>query len=326
MGYAFSYARCAVPSDGGSSRDIVLLVDDKPETLGAVIEALEEANVTALIARDGPSALQILERIQPDLILLDAVMPTMDGFATCRKIKALPNMATTPVVFMTGLSDSEHVLEGLKAGGVDYVSKPVNPEEIIARITVHISNARMVAEARSALDTADQGVVAFRANGEVAWSSPHAAALLDLSPGAWKGANGEAQATWLRRAETAPITSHQDLELKIGKDAVLRLELISRSATGDILTRISVSEDRKPAEILETALGVTAREAEVLAWLANGKSNADIALILNLSPRTVTKHVEKILIKLGVENRTSAAAAAIRLMMAHGPKNKTNRG
>src|SRR3546814_4731691 len=79
-------------------------------------------------------------------------MPPPDGFETCRRIKANPLLGAIPVMFMTGLSDTAHVVEGLRAGGVDYVTKPIMLDELIARIHVHIANARMMRSAQAALD------------------------------------------------------------------------------------------------------------------------------------------------------------------------------
>lgn len=164
--------------DLGLGRGIVLVVDDSPDNLGVLIEALEAAGLTTLVARDGMAALDLLTRVEPDVILLDAVMPGIDGFETCRRIKQRPALATTPVVFMTGLSDRAHVAEALRAGGVDYVAKPVAPDELIARIAVHVVNARLITDARRALDAAGRGVAALSPDGAVVWATPRAEALL----------------------------------------------------------------------------------------------------------------------------------------------------
>ncbi|MEM8877801.1 MAG: helix-turn-helix transcriptional regulator, partial [Pseudomonadota bacterium] len=104
----------------------------------------------------------------------------------------------------------------------------------------------------------------------------------------------------------------RSMELKGSRDSNYSLQFIGKSAVGDILVRIRPLTEQNSAETLSNALPISVREGEVLAWLANGKSNRDIAEILELSPRTVTKHVEQIFLKLGVENRTAAAAIALR--------------
>src|SRR5688572_19408741 len=115
-------------------RDTVLVVDDTPESLGFLTDTLDGAGYTVLIATDGESALRLVDQITPDLVLLDAVMPGLDGFETCRRLKKKPSLAHLPVIFMTGLSETEHVVKGLAAGGVDYVAKPIVVEELLARM------------------------------------------------------------------------------------------------------------------------------------------------------------------------------------------------
>lgn len=296
-----------------TSRNIVLLVDDSPESLGQLIEALESAGFTTLVARDGQSALSILGRITPDLVLLDAIMPGLDGFDTCSRIKQRPELTTTPVIFMTGLSDSAHVLAGLKAGGVDYVTKPINHDELIARIAVHVANARMIATARQALDAAGYGVVAFRKDATVSWASPRAIDLLGATAEALDEPDRGALVNWLAQCAVQAVSRSPDLTLKAGTTGQdLRLVLLGRSGFGEILAR--VSSNTPVTATLSKELGLSMREAEVLTWLARGKANKDIAAILHLSPRTITKHVEQIFTKMGVENRTAAAALALRHM------------
>lgn len=301
----------------GIGRGIVLVVDDNPDTLGVVIEALEAADLTTLVARDGAAALDLLTRVEPDVILLDAVMPGMDGFETCRRIKQRPALATTPVVFMTGLSDRAHVAEALRAGGVDYLSKPVAPDELIARIVVHVVNARLIADARRALDAAGRGVIALSPDGDMVWATPRAEALLSRLTGSPE--TSDRLRRWLGKVGEAALSDAEPLDLGeikpgAGVEAEARLVIIGRAASGDILARVTPGPAVSPAAALSAALGVSEREGEVLAWVAQGKSNRDIAAILALSPRTVTKHVETIFAKIGVENRTAAAARAIRTL------------
>jgi DNA-binding NarL/FixJ family response regulator len=121
-----------------------------------IAEALDEAGYTVLVATDGATALKRLERITPDAVLLDACMPGMDGFETCRRLKQAPGMRTVPVIFMTGLAETERLVEGLSAGGIDYLVKPVVPDELVARLRAHLRVAReMNAAARAREDGAE---------------------------------------------------------------------------------------------------------------------------------------------------------------------------
>ncbi len=128
---------------------IVLIVDDTPDNLALLSDALDMAGYMVLVALDGASALERMQRRRPDVVLLDAMMPGLDGFETCRRIKAQAELADIPVLFMTALCDSEHVVEGFAAGGIDYVTKPIRPDEVLARVAAHLRTARSLQSARS---------------------------------------------------------------------------------------------------------------------------------------------------------------------------------
>jgi DNA-binding NarL/FixJ family response regulator len=295
------------PGRGG----VVLLVDDAPETLRPLVEALEAASMSALVARDARAAMALLDRLRPDAILLDAVMPGMDGFALCRLLKSRAELATTPVLFATGLSATENIVEGLRAGGLDYLVKPIAPDEMIARLSIHIANARMMAASQAALDAAGAAIVAFRRDGAVAWSSPSARAILER-PETRRA--GEAIAAWAAHAADRAASDCAPLRRETPDGRMLTLTLVGRTGAAETLARLAITDDAPVATRLSKAFPISGREAEVLSWVAKGKTNRDIAAILGLSPRTVNKHLEQVLAKLGVENRTAAAAAALRAL------------
>jgi DNA-binding response OmpR family regulator len=298
---------------------VVLVVDDSPDTLRMLTDALEEAGMTVLVALEGKQALAIGEKITPDVILLDAVMPSIDGFETCRRIKRHKSLAHVPVIFMTGLSDTQDIVKGLDAGGVDYVTKPIVPDELLARIRVHLANARLAYSARVALDASGRHLLATNAAGRVLWSTPQAAKLLELS---FNDFHGEGYVlppsvqTWLERRTRAHAKSAADeIPLDVTSSILkLRLSYVGQLAPEEILLRLIEGDVANDNLVLEVKLQLTPRESEVLMWVARGKSNRDIAEILKLSPRTVNKHLEQIYAKLGVENRTSAAALAVRTL------------
>ncbi|MGH8807814.1 MAG: two-component system response regulator [Noviherbaspirillum sp.] len=117
----------------------ILMVDDTPANLAMLAHVLEEHGHQVLVAQDGEEALQRVQFARPDLILLDVMMPGMDGFETCRRLKAQPELHSVPVIFMTALSDHSDKLAGFDAGGVDYVTKPFQIEEVLARVNTHLS-------------------------------------------------------------------------------------------------------------------------------------------------------------------------------------------
>ena len=156
-------------------RDIVLVVDDTPGNLSFLTDTLDHAGVTVLVATDGTSALSLVDQITPDLILMDAVMPGLDGFETCRRLKQDKQLTHVPVIFMTGLSESWHVVKGLEAGGVDYVTKPIVVDELLARIRVHLANARIAQGSRAALDATGRYLLSTDREGRLQWCTPRAA-------------------------------------------------------------------------------------------------------------------------------------------------------
>ncbi|RJE79004.1 DNA-binding response regulator [Paracoccus sp. JM45] len=289
---------------------MALIVDDDPGSVGMVSEALEDSGTTVIVARDGNRALELLGRIDPDVILLDALMPGMDGFETCRLMKSQPVMTDAPVIFMTGLTGSEDVRRGLAAGGVDYVTKPVNVDELIARVTTHILNARQIRDLRSAFDAQDRSIIAVTPQGSLAWGSPRAleqmeaARLVDNDR-----APAPALAKWLADLPAQPVSTAIPF-----RDSRLILRYTGRTGEGHLLIRVEPQQGGNNDRILIDRFALTSREAEVLIWLSQGKANRDIADILTLSTRTVNKHLEQVFQKLGVDNRTSAALMADRLL------------
>ncbi|MET0172810.1 MAG: response regulator [Agrobacterium vaccinii] len=304
----------SVPS-AALAKDIVLLVDDSPDALGFLTDALEQSGFSVLIATSGQSALNIAERITPDIILLDAVMPSMDGFETCTRLKSNAAVTQVPVIFMTGLTETEHVVRALEAGGVDYLTKPINIDELRARIRVHLSNARSAQSARVALDAAGRHLLAVRANGAIHWSTPQATRLVNAATGRDDGLDIVTQhiAEWLENRgndalRDAPLTIQQS------DRATLQLTFLGAMGPDEHLFRLTAANDKSADAMLRQHFALTVRESEVLLWIAKGKSNRDIGDILGLSARTVNKHLEQIYVKLGVENRASAAVKAAHIL------------
>src|SRR6201991_3427472 len=159
-------------------RDVALVVDDSPETLRMLTDALDGAGMTVMVALDGASAMRIVDQITPDIVLMDAVMPGMDGVETFRRLKRDSGLDNVPIIFMTGLAETEHIVRGLEAGGVDYVTKPIAIEEMLARIRVHLANARMTQSARAALDVSGRFLLAVNRSGKIMWATPQAQKLL----------------------------------------------------------------------------------------------------------------------------------------------------
>ena len=298
-----------------ANRDVVLIVDDVPENLSLLHDALDEAGYAVLVATNGEDALQRARKSRPDVILLDALMPGIDGFEVAKRMKADFATQHIPIIFMTGLTETEHVVAAFASGGADYVTKPIKPQEVLARITAHMQNARQMKQARSALDDYGQATVVVReTDGRMIWQTPKARKLLqayfdienehihpDLLP-------------WVMKARQAGLEGREPpvVVVKESKRLLASLQnLESQGHDGELLIVLREESHASVVEALITNFQLTAREAEVLYWVIYGKTNRDIGEILDSSHRTVNKHLEHVFEKLGVETRTAAAALAM---------------
>ncbi|HEY1393264.1 MAG TPA: response regulator transcription factor [Methylibium sp.] len=305
------------------SADVVLIVDDVPDNLSLLHDALDESGYTVLVATNGESALQRAAQARPDVILLDAVMPGMDGFEVARRLKADAQTSHIPIVFMTGLTDTEHVVAAFEAGGADYVTKPLRPKEVLARIVTHVRSARHARQARNALDAFGHAAATVRASdGRLVWQTALARRLLDEYLGCRDAMLPDKAADWVRLQSSARRAGLDVPTLTLARGAK-RLVLALHEQTGDDEWMVVMREasDAAVVEALTLTFRLTQREAEVLYWLVKGKTNRDIGDILGTSPATVKKHLEHVYEKLGVETRTAAAGAAIgkvRLLAAGG--------
>lgn len=290
---------------GAREGDIVLVVDDAPRSLGALFIDLEAEGYTVLVASDGESALARLGLVTPDAILLDALMPGLDGFETCRRIKAHPEWAHVPVIFMTGLSETSHVVRGFDAGGVDYVVKPLRTAEVLARLATHLRNSRAARLAREAIDVGGHGVLVVDTHQRIAWRSPRAQRWL----GEFFADADDVCRSWLE----TPGDASEAVRTRVLGETTLTARRLGDVGLGEVMWLLDVRtiDAAQPASRLSTA-SLTPRETEVLSWIAKGKTNRDVGEILGMSPRTVNKHLEHVFEKLGVETRAAAAALASR--------------
>lgn len=287
-------------------RHAILVVDDVVDTLRMLCDALTAEGYAVLAARDAQEALERLEIVIPDGILLDAVMPGMDGFELCKKLKETPHWAHIPVVFMTGLSETDQIVKGFSAGGVDYVVKPLRLPEVLVRLATHVRNAHAARLAREAVDVAGLGTVVLDSRGRVAWQSPQASRWLQSAFG---NADSKAAQSWL-------YSAHDQTEVRelIPGQGHLVAKHLGQSGISESMLILHMAPAQPGNAVRRPDVPLTPRETEVLSWLAKGKTNRDIADILGMSHRTVNKHLEHIFEKLGVETRSAATAIAGHLL------------
>jgi CheY-like chemotaxis protein/DNA-binding CsgD family transcriptional regulator len=312
-----------------ANSDVVLIVDDVPDNLSVLHDALDESGYSVLVATSGEAALQRARQALPDIVLLDAVMPGMDGFEVARQLKAMPQTAHIPIIFMTGLLETEYLVAALQAGGVDYVTKPIKPKEVMARMGVHLQGARrarqeasQAGQARNALDAFGYASITVRMNsggrgdGKLIWQTPLARELLMRYYGTTAPQTPQPVLDWLRchLADAERQVEPPRLTVEQGpRSLAMRLHQQtgdSDSASDWLIVMREISDDAV-VEAISLSFKLTAREAEVLYWVVKGKVNRDIGDILGASPATVKKHLERVYAKLGVETRTAAAGRAM---------------
>ena len=296
-----------------SSEGIVLVVDDVPENLSFLHDALEEAGYTVLVATDGQSALHRAKLSLPDVIVLDALMPNMSGFEVAQFLKGDFATQHIPIIFMTGLTETEHVIQAFASGGSDYVTKPVRPPEVLARIAAHMQSARHMRQARSALDAFGQATVALReTDGYLTWQTPLARNLMREF---FNPEEGEIRLfEWFSKARKAVLEGREIPVVVVKGMQRLLGGLQNLNQAGHEGEWLIVLREESPSSAIKSlvdAFHLTMREAEVLHWVICGKTNRDIGEILGSSHRTVNKHLEHVFEKLGVETRTAAASLAM---------------
>ncbi len=291
----------------------ILIVDDVPTNVGVLLDVLHGAGFEVAVAESGESALEQLAWLKPDIILLDVLMPGMDGIELCRRLKGAEATAEVPVLFMTALTEVVDKVKGFAAGAVDYLSKPLHPDEVLARVNAHLKireqqqlleqradeldrevQRRVLAE-REVQRVLERGLIVIGAGDEILFASDRARTLLARH---FPGVTGARVAPALLAAELPAGLKLSAPADRTARPLAVHLDEAPRAAS--------------PAQL--APLGLTPRETEILFWVAQGKTNAEIGTILGAAPATVKKHVENFLPKLGVETRLAAALRATELL------------
>jgi DNA-binding NarL/FixJ family response regulator len=313
----------------------VMVVDDVPANVDVVLGFLYQAGYRVLVADSGVRGIEQLELEAPDLILLDLMMPGIDGIETCRQIKSRDIWKHIPIIMMTAADELSKKLGAFEAGAVDFLTKPIQPEEVLARVQTHLQIRELQAQleqmnqnlvqkneelaeeielrldAEKQLETSlEQALLIANRQGEVLFATRQAQILLDtFFSAAPKHRLPVELQNWLTGGDNQrPLSvSHKKRgEIEIDHFAV------STSGTLSLMRMEHRNGDKGPKALL--ALGLTAREAEVLYWISEGKTNPEIAIILDSSINTVKKHANNLFAKLGVETRTAAARTALNVL------------
>ncbi|MBV8275764.1 MAG: response regulator [Verrucomicrobia bacterium] len=306
----------------------VLVVDDVPANADVVLNHLTAAGFRVLYAGSGARALKQLEHSIPDLILLDIKMPGLDGIETCRLIKQRSEWRNVPIIFITGADELSQKLAAFEAGGVDFVTKPILPEEVEARVRTHLRIRELQAEleqknqalseeidlrldAEKQLEAKiDQAFVIAADDGGILFSTRQANILLHaFFPGISMRILPDRVSSWLESADR-----FKPLVIVSATKGDLQIDHLAGSDSRHLaLLRLEQRNSSWGPKALQT-LGLTPREAEVLYWITEGKTNPEISAILDTTLHTVKKHNNKLFAKLGVETRMAAARLAMSVL------------
>ena len=303
-------------NNNNQTKGTVMIVDDTPANLAVLSDALLEQGYRVLVATDGYSALEQLGYIKPDVILLDGMMPGIDGFETCRRIKDDPLTATIPVIFMTALGDLDDLLRGFDEGAIDYIVKPFHNEEVLARVAAHIGQARLNTRVEDVLAVSGLNALSIDNKGDITWLTPSARELLaavnsDVDNNPNNTTHNNQLPPVLHDFALSYIRGQQHNSPVRFQHGGLAAKISECVWPGEYLLLLQKTSTEPSHDALRTELGLTAREAEVLMWISRGKTNKDIGEILGSSPRTVNKHLEHIFEKLNVSTRSAAVSVAL---------------
>ncbi|MCL7421707.1 MAG: response regulator transcription factor [Methylobacter sp.] len=297
----------------------VMIVDDTPANLALLSDTLSEAGYRVLVATDGLSALEQITYLKPDIILLDVMMPGIDGFETCNRLKASPETADIPVLFMTALSELDNLLRGFDEGAVDYIVKPIRPPEVLARVDVQLTQVRNLRRAENALSHSPFSALATDPSGRITWLTPGGSRWLDeFRQTHMLTGNNEVGAPlpkplleWFGARLAATGKSDRDTfeSRRAGVDFSARITPCQN--TNEYLLVLEKHSGTWDLDSVRQSLGLTFREAEILMWISRGKTNKEVGMILGSSPRTINKHLEHIFEKLGVVTRAAAVSMVL---------------
>jgi len=311
-----------------TSQRTILIIDDTINNLRVAVDLLHAYGFRILTASDGESGIERAHLAQPDLILLDVRMPGMDGFECCRRLKAHPGTAHIPVIFMTALTDTDNKVRGFELGGVDYVSKPFDAGELLARVRTHLELTdlrreleKRVEERTAALAAevaqrkriqADQSLLlellreqseqmraltrqSLAAEAQSSAPSPALASQIEAVRIVLAQMEGQLQA-----AETEPTALLADA---LRRQSLHALSLLKEIADALEIPPLSADGANSLARLRDDPLlKLTTREYEVLQLVGQGKSNAQIAEILVVSRSTVSSYRSRLMTKLGVKD------------------------
>ena len=291
---------------GGNSEGLVLVVDDEADVRKVARMTLEKAGYTVVEAEDGEQAIERIRSGENPLLLgvivTDINMPKVNGLEAIQFFQQ--QFPSVSLIVMTGYPNLQSATELMKQGLVDYLVKPINHQELLARVKVHINNAQVTQATKQALDDSGQYLMSLDSEGHILWRTEQAQAIVKTLTSKERVLVND----WIKDNDRNPQLMLQQSPI------TLTLTLIEQQAEDSYLVKFKAQDLKFEKQTLKNKLKITRREAEVLFWVAQGKTDWEISQILSISDRTVNKHLEQVYRKLGVNNRTSASTMALQVL------------
>lgn len=290
------------PATSEIGSEQILLVDDNPINLQILYKTLQGSGYRLLIAKNGQSALEIARRARPSLVLLDVMMPDMDGFDVCTQLKADTATAAIAVIFLSALGDSQAKVRGFAVGGVDYIAKPFQSDEVVARVRTHIKihrleqqlarrNSELEAENQQILNAIEEGIIGIDEEARVSFINPSAVRItgwpaadiigepLQTLP-ILHGISGDHEPMMFNRALEAGQVVHSDMELirtREGRLLPVALTLSARKEGGAVLVLRDISTWLEHEEMLRRTREEMESQRQHLAHMERLSSSGEMA-------------------------------------------------
>ncbi len=274
---------------------LILIVDDNATNLQVLGSMLRENKYKTAVAENGEAALAFVNRRQPQLILLDIAMPGLDGFEVCSRLKQDPNYASIPVIFLSVRTETSEKVRAFKSGGVDYITKPFQREEVLARIEAHLQLQQAKHMLQAANEALEQRVKErtselMASNTKLEEANIALRVLLEQKD----ESRGILQETMVSNLKQSVLPLLAQLEAE---------GLTSRQATWMGMIRASIDQVLSPAQRgLAQDYGFTSTESQMAELIKQGLSTKEIASMLKLSKRTIDTHRHNMRKKLGLSN------------------------
>jgi len=284
-----------MPVETRDTSPLILIVDDSVTNLQVLGSMLRESNYRTAVAENGEAALEFVIRHRPQLILLDIAMPGLDGFEVCTRLQQNPDYASIPVIFLSVRTETSEKVRAFKCGGVDYITKPFQREEVVARIEAHLQlqkNKQMLQAANEALEqrVKERTSELMASNAKLEEANIALRVLLEQKD----ESRGIMQETMVSNLKQTVLPLLAQLE----GDG-----LSSRQATWMDMIRASIEHILSPAQrSLAQQYGFTSTESQLAELIKQGLSTKEMASMLKLSKRTIDTHRHNMRKKLGLSN------------------------